>query len=77
MTANGRRQVSFCGVVMVADNEIQADGARVKRFIGRANAAVHGDDQFDAVCFEFIQCVVVETVAFFKTIWNVAAHICI
>ena len=72
----GGRQVYAVRVVMVTDNEIQADGPRVERFVRGADAAINSNDQFHAVCFEGIQRILVETVAFIESIRDVAAHVC-
>ena len=73
----GRWDALFGRVVVVADNEIQAEGLGVKRFIVRADAAIHGDDQLYAVRFEIIQRVVIKAVAFVESIRDVALYFAI
>src|SRR5215212_10930434 len=61
--------------MMVADNEVQADGLRVECFLGGTDPAIYSDDQFHAIRFEGIQSIFVEAIAFIKSVRNIAAHI--
>src|SRR5258705_7771661 len=62
-------------MVMVADNEVQADGLRVKRFVRGTDATIHGDDKFYSVRFERVQRLYIEAISFIEAIRDVAAHI--
>src|SRR5437867_1347877 len=72
----GGGQVFTVGVVMVTDNEIQADGPCVKRFLRGSDSAIHRDDQFHTIRFEEIQCFLIEIVSLIESIRDVTAHVC-
>lgn len=47
----------------------------MKRLVREQDAAIHSDDEFDAIRFLKIQRVGIETIAFIEPIWDVAAHV--
>jgi len=71
----GGRQIFTVRVVMVADNEVQANGPRMKRFVWGTDPTVHGDDQSHAICLEGIQRILVEAISLIESIRDITAHI--
>ena len=64
-------------MVMIADDEIQADILCIKRLVKRAYTAIYRDDQFNAGCFKVVQRLVIKAIAFVEAMRNVASHVCI
>ncbi|MBV6467223.1 MAG: hypothetical protein PGMFKBFP_02566 [Anaerolineales bacterium] len=63
------------GFVMVRDDEVQPEVTRVAGFFGRADSAVHADDESNPVRVEFVERVVVQSVAFLEAVGDVLVDV--
>ena len=62
--------------VVIGDDEIQADVARVLRFGNRARAAIHGNRQAHAIRLQFVERPGVQAIAFLKAVRDVDTAVC-